>query len=66
MKTRLTELMGFELLVQLAAMGGVGTTALAQAEVDAGGFGVVPQGEAPARGACGVNFLMPSNPTASG
>jgi nitronate monooxygenase len=62
MKTRLIELIGCELPVQLAAMGGVGTTALAQAVVDAGGFGMVPDGGAPASGPCGVNFLMPFDP----
>jgi nitronate monooxygenase len=63
MKTRLTELVGCELPIQLAAMGGVGTAALAQAVVDGGGFGMVPSNEKPVSGPCGVNFLMPFEPT---
>lgn len=63
MKTRLTDLVGCRLPVQLAAMGGVGTTALARAVVDAGGFGMVPSGEGPVPGACGINYLMPFVPS---
>src|SRR2546428_2502697 len=61
--TRFTNLVGCALPVQLAAMGGVGTTELAAAVVDAGGLGMVPSGTQPAGGACGVNFLMPFGPS---
>ena len=57
--TRFTNLVGCTLPVQLAAMGGVGTTELAAAVAEAGGLGMVPAGTQPAGGACGVNFLMP-------
>src|SRR2546421_5445929 len=60
--TRFTDLVGCELPIQLAAMGGVGTTELAAAVVAAGGLGMVPSGAAPAPGACGANFLMPFQP----
>jgi NAD(P)H-dependent flavin oxidoreductase YrpB (nitropropane dioxygenase family) len=40
--TRLTDLVGCALPLQLAAMGGVGTTELAGAVVAAGGLGMVP------------------------
>jgi NAD(P)H-dependent flavin oxidoreductase YrpB (nitropropane dioxygenase family) len=59
----MTELVGCELPIQLAAMGGVGTTALASAVVDAGGFGMVSWGGDPGAGPCGVNFLMPFEPS---
>ena len=61
--TRFTELVGCQLPLQLAGMGGVGTTELAAAVVGAGGCGMVPDGVAPALGTCGVNFLMPFNPS---
>lgn len=61
--TRFTELVRCRLPLQLAAMGGVGTTELAAAVVDAGGCGMVPDGVPPASGTCGVNFLMPFNPS---
>ncbi len=54
--SRLTDLVGCRLPLQLAAMGGVGTAQLAQAVVDAGGLGMVPGSDA-VPGACGVNFL---------
>jgi len=57
--TRFTDLVGCELPLQLAAMGGVGTTELAAAVVEAGGLGMVARGPDPAPGVCGVNFLMP-------
>ena len=60
--TRFTDLVGCELPVQLAAMGGAGTTELAAAVVGAGAFGMVPRGREPAAGACGANFLLPFNP----
>jgi nitronate monooxygenase len=63
MSTRFTDLVGVEVPIQLAAMGGVGTTELAAAVVAAGGLGMVPSGTAPAAGACGVNFLMPFQPS---
>src|SRR5256714_14850946 len=61
--TRFTDLVGCELPLQLAAMGGVGTTELAAAVASAGGFGMVPNGTEPADGPCGVNFLMPFEPS---
>jgi nitronate monooxygenase len=61
--TRFTELVGCELPLQLAAMGGVGTTELAAAVVEAGGCGMVPAGTEPVEGACGVNFLVPFDPS---
>ena len=45
--TRFTDLVGCELPIQLAAMGGVGTTQLAGAVVSAGGMGMVPSAAAP-------------------
>jgi nitronate monooxygenase len=61
--TRFTDLIGCRLPLQLAAMGGVGTTELAAAVVSAGGMGMVPSGQEPTGGACGVNFLMPFKPS---
>jgi len=55
--------MGCELPIQQAAMGGVSTTALASAVVDAGGFGMVSWWKDPVAGPCGVNFLMPFEPS---
>jgi NAD(P)H-dependent flavin oxidoreductase YrpB (nitropropane dioxygenase family) len=60
---RFTDLAGCELPLQLAAMGGVGTTELASAVASAGGLGMVPSGREPASGPCGVNFLMPFEPS---
>ncbi len=60
---RFTDLVGCTVPVQLAAMGGVGTTELASAVASAGGLGMVPAGTQPAEGACGVNFLMPFAPS---
>lgn len=48
--------------IQLAAMGGVGTTELAAVVADAGGLGMVNLATEPAPGACGKNFLMPFVP----
>ncbi|HEY1419730.1 MAG TPA: nitronate monooxygenase [Candidatus Dormibacteraeota bacterium] len=62
MSTRFTELIGCDLPVQLAGMGGVGTTELAAAVVAAGGLGMVPSRVPPAPGACGINFLVPFSP----
>lgn len=61
--TRFTDLIGCALPVQLAAMGGVGTTELAAAVAVAGGLGMVPAGTQPVPGAGGVNFLMPFDPS---
>ena len=61
--TRFTELVGCQFPLQLAGMGGVGTTELAAAVVDAGGCAMVPDGVEPASGTCGVNFLMPFKPS---
>jgi nitronate monooxygenase len=60
--TGFTDLVGCELPLQLAAMGGVGTTELAAPVVVAGGLGMVPRRVEAAAGACGVNFLVPFNP----
>ncbi len=61
--TRFTDLVGCELPIQLAPMGGVGTTELAAAVADAGGFGMVPISAEPAEGACGKNFIMAFDPS---
>jgi nitronate monooxygenase len=61
--TRFTKMVGCALPIQLAAMGGVGTTELAAAVTAAGGLGMVPAGTQPAKPLCGVNFLMPFNPS---
>jgi nitronate monooxygenase len=60
---RFTDLIGCAVPLQLAAMGGVGTTELAAAVVAAGGLGMVPSRAEPAAGACGVNFLVPFDPS---
>jgi nitronate monooxygenase len=60
--TRFTDLIGCELPLQLAAMGGVGTTELAAAVAASGGLGMVPASKPSATGACGLNFLMPFAP----
>jgi nitronate monooxygenase len=62
-RSRFTDLVGCELPLQLAAMGRVGTTKLAAEVIAAGGLGMVPSAVAPALGACGVNFLMPFDPS---
>jgi nitronate monooxygenase len=61
--SRFTSLVGCTVPVQLAAMGGVGTTELAAAVAGAGGLGMVPAGTQPATRPCGVNFLMPFGPS---
>ena len=61
--SRFMRLVGSSVPVQLAAMGGVGTTELAAAVAGAGGLGMVPAGTQPATGPCGVNFLMPFGPS---
>jgi len=64
METRFTDLVGCELPIQLAAMGGgVGTTELAAAVITAGAFGMVSWITEPAPGACGMNYLMPFAPS---
>jgi nitronate monooxygenase len=63
LSTRFTDLVGCALPVQLAAMGGVGTTELAAAVMAAGGLGMVPRSAAPVPGACGVNFIVPFDPS---
>jgi NAD(P)H-dependent flavin oxidoreductase YrpB (nitropropane dioxygenase family) len=61
--TRFTELVGCELPLQLAPMGGVGTTELAAAVAGAGGLGMVcDRGFTPPAGVCGTSFLMPFVP----
>jgi NAD(P)H-dependent flavin oxidoreductase YrpB (nitropropane dioxygenase family) len=44
MRTRITDLLGCRLPLQLAPLGGVGTLELARAVARAGGFGMVPMG----------------------
>src|SRR5258708_6793991 len=62
--SRFTGLVGCDLPVQLAAMGKVGSTELAAAVAQAGGFGMVRADHfEPAEGACGTNFLMPLAPS---
>ncbi len=61
--TRFTDLVGCALPLQLAALGGVGTTELAAAVVTAGGMGMVPAPESPALGACGLAFIAPFVPS---
>ena len=69
--TSFTSLVGCRLPIQLAALGGVGTPALATAVAAAGGLGIIPGGS-PARvtaslgqarasttGVLGINFLVP-------
>jgi nitronate monooxygenase len=60
---RFTKLVGCDLPIQLAGMGGVGTTELAEAVAGAGGLGMVPSSAQPTTARCGVNFLMPFDPT---
>jgi NAD(P)H-dependent flavin oxidoreductase YrpB (nitropropane dioxygenase family) len=60
---RFTSLVGCDLPVQLAAMGGVGSTELASAVAGAGGLGMVPNGTEPGARPCGVNFLVPFVPS---
>jgi NAD(P)H-dependent flavin oxidoreductase YrpB (nitropropane dioxygenase family) len=65
MRTRFTRLVGCDLPLQLAVLGGIGTTELAAAVASAGGLGMVPGGvELPAAslGTTGVGFLMPFAP----
>jgi NAD(P)H-dependent flavin oxidoreductase YrpB (nitropropane dioxygenase family) len=62
MATAFTELVGCAVPVQLAAMGGVGTTELASAVVAAGGLGMVPSPTQPAAGISGIGYLMPFTP----
>lgn len=60
--TRFTELVGCRLPLQLAALGGVGTSELAVAVAAAGGLGMAPWHvglPAGADGALGRNFLLP-------
>lgn len=68
-----TDLVGCEVPIQLAGMGGIGTPELAAAVADAGGLGMISMVLAPAEqvaaeldrlatmtsGATGINFLMP-------
>lgn len=61
--TRFTGLVGCQVPLQLAAMGGVGTTELAAAVTESGGLGMVPASTAPSPGACGLNFLVPFAPS---
>lgn len=68
LKTTFTELVGCQVPIQLAAMGGAGSEELAVAVTQAGGFGMVPGSHPPEAlgrlyeqtgGTFGVNFLMP-------
>jgi nitronate monooxygenase len=65
MQTRFTRLVGCRLPIQLAVLGGVGTTDLAAAVAVGGGLGMVPFGVEPPRpplGVSGIGFLMPHRP----
>lgn len=62
MRTSFTELVGCDVPIQLAAMGGIGTTELAAAVAGAGGLGMVPSSTEPAAGPSGINFLVPFAP----
>lgn len=63
MSTPFTDLVGCRLPLQLAAMGGVGTTDLAAAVAEAGGLGMVrDRAFIPREGVCGTNFLIPFVP----
>ena len=71
MSTSFTQLIGCRLPIQLAALGGIGTPALAAAVAEAGGLGMFPGGSsegvvealrdarALTTGVLGVNFLVP-------
>src|SRR5690242_1535885 len=68
LRTAFTEMMGCEVPIQLAGMGGIGSAELAIAVSQAGAFGMVPGSHPPEAldrlrehtgGAFGVNFLMP-------
>jgi NAD(P)H-dependent flavin oxidoreductase YrpB (nitropropane dioxygenase family) len=65
-RTPFTDLIGCELPLQLAALGGVGTAELANAVAAAGGLGMLPMGVGlpshPA-GALGMGFLIPYLPS---
>jgi nitronate monooxygenase len=68
MDTRFTALVGCELPLQLATLGGVGTAELALAVAREGGLGMMPAGvdpptEVPVGGALGIGFLMPFGPS---
>lgn len=68
MNTRFTDLVGCELPLQLATLGGVGTAELAVAVAREGGLGMMPAGTdapaaPPASGALGIGFLMPFGPS---
>ena len=68
MSTRFTELVGCELPLQLATLGGVGTAELAAAVAREGGLGMMPGGTEPpdaesSPGALGIGFLMPFGPS---
>ena len=64
METRFTRLVGCRLPLQLATLGGVGTTELAAAVISEGGLGMVPYSVEPAAtGPAGVGFLMPYLPS---
>ena len=63
MRTRFTELLGCSVPIQLASMGGVGTTLLAAEVARAGGLGMVRKSLEPppdgSSGAVGINFTRP-------
>lgn len=66
MQTRFTRLVGCELPLQLAVLGGVGTTELAAAVASVGGLGMVPGGvELPddTCGATGSGFILAFAPS---
>jgi nitronate monooxygenase len=62
MRTRFTDVVGCRLPLQLAVLGGVGTTELAAAVIRSGGLGMVPRRvdtPDPRLGPAGVGFLVP-------
>lgn len=66
-ETRFTRLVGCDLPLQLAVLGGIGTTELAAEVAAAGGLGMVPGGvdlPASSLGSIGAGFIMAFNPPA--
>ena len=66
MQTRFTRLVGCDLPLQLAVLGGIGTTALAAEVAAAGGLGMVPASVGlpdPSLGSTGAGFLVPFIPS---
>ena len=65
METRFTRLVGCHLPLQLAVLGGIGTTELAAEVAAAGGLGMVPSGVGlpdPSLGSTGAGFILAFTP----